>query len=228
MRRVIRHRWQVSIKRAREIQEELRGAVRVERMRRTVRNVAGLDASYDGEANRIYVAAVVMEARGLKVLEKRWLSREVTFPYVPGYLSFREAPALAAVLTRLRTRVDLILCDGQGIAHPRGMGLASHIGVLFDVPTIGVAKSRLVGEHGALGARVGDSSPLVVGGNPAGCVLRTRDGVKPLYVSPGHRINVASARRWVLRLCRGYRLCEPTRQAHLLVSEAKRRKRLWM
>jgi len=227
VRRVVRHRWNVSIRRAREIQEELRGKVSMERMRGTVRNVAGLDISYDAATNRMYAAAIVMEARGLTVVERRWLSREVTFPYVPGYLSFREAPALAAVLMRLRTDVDLVLCDGQGIAHPRGLGLASHIGVLFDIATIGVAKSRLVGEHNAVGERAGDSSALMVAGSLAGYVVRTREGVKPLYVSPGHRIDPVSARRWVLKLCRGYRVCEPTRQAHLMVSEVKRRSPRW-
>ncbi|MFH0963587.1 MAG: endonuclease V [Planctomycetota bacterium] len=221
MKRAIRHRWSVSIARAQEIQKELRGKLLIEAPEGPVRTIAGLDVAYDARESRMYAGGITFEWPGMRVLERRWVSRAVRFPYVPGYLSFREAPALAAVLDGL-AKVDLLLCDGQGIAHPRGLGLASHIGVLYDAVTIGVAKTRLIGEHGPVGERRGSSRRLLVGGKWVGYVVRTRDGVRPLYVSPGHRMDADTARRWVLALCAGHRLPEPSRQAHLFVSSLVR------
>jgi len=149
----------------------------------------------------------------------------VTFPYVPGLLSFRELPALLPALEKLRVEPDLILVDGQGVAHPRGFGLASHLGVLTGVPTIGCAKSRLLGEAEEPGQRVGDWKPLVFEGRTVGAVLRTRSGVKPLYVSVGHGVDLPSAVKLVLACLRGVRLPEPQRRAHLLTEELKRREK---
>jgi len=138
----------------------------------------------------------------------------LTFPYVPGLLAFREVPVLAEAFRRLSQRPDLLLVDGQGLAHPRRFGIACHLGLLLDLPTIGCAKSRLVGEHGPLGEDVGRRTELRDGPEVLGLVLRTRAGVTPVYVSVGHRIGLSEAAEWTLRLCRGYRLPEPARLAH--------------
>ncbi|HEY9147853.1 MAG TPA: deoxyribonuclease V, partial [Gammaproteobacteria bacterium] len=146
-------------------------------------------------------------------------AREPTrFPYVPGLLSFREVPAVLAALEQLSALPDLLLCDGQGIAPPRRLGIASHLGVLLDLPTIGVAKSRLVGEHAEPGEEKGAWQPLTDKGETLGCVLRSRSNVKPLYISPGHRVSVESARHWVMACLTRYRLPETTRWAHRLAS----------
>jgi deoxyribonuclease V len=154
----------------------------------------------------------------MEVLASRHVERPCGFPYVPGLLSFREAPAVIEAVTALTERPDLLMCDGQGIAHPRGLGLASHVGLWLDLPTIGVAKSRLCGAHRPVGLRRGCRVRLVHDGRVVGSVVRTRTSVKPLYVSIGHRITLPEAVGWVLRAARGYRLPEPNRRAHLLVS----------
>jgi deoxyribonuclease V len=148
----------------------------------------------------------------------------VTFPYVPGYLSFREGPVFLHAARRLRVRPDLWLFDGQGIAHPRGFGLAAHLGVLLDRPSVGCAKSRLVGEHRMPGPGRGEWTPLIFGGKRVGAVVRTRDHVRPLYVSVGHRISLPAAIRWVLACC-AYRVPEPIRLAEQLVNRVKRERR---
>ena len=157
---------------------------------------------------------VVVEWPSLAPVEQATEQAEVTFPYIPGLLSFRELPLILPAFARLRTRPDLVVVDGQGIAHPRRFGIAAHLGVLLDLPAIGCAKSRLTGTPvGELGVQRGDRVALVDRGQVVGYELRTRAGVKPLYVSPGHRIGVEGAADWVLRLTAGYRLPEPTRLA---------------
>jgi deoxyribonuclease V len=149
-------------------------------------------------------------------------SLEVDFPYIPGLLSFRELPVILQALEKLPQSPDLLLVDGQGIAHPRGLGLASHLGLWLDLPTIGCAKSRLYGEHGEVGEKKGESVPLKnKGGATIGCVLRSRDRIKPLYISPGHRISVKSAAAIVLACCDKYRLPEPIRAAHLASNQQR-------
>ena len=221
MKRKLQCRWRVSIAEAKRIQERLRKRVSLRDRLDDVRLVVGLDCSYEKARNVMHAAAVALALPHADVVERRTVTRPVTFPYVPGYLSFREAPALCAALDALKATPDLILCDGQGIAHPRGLGLASHIGVLYDAPTIGIAKSRLCGTHRTVGVWKGSSCALKLEGKTVGCVVRTRDGVKPLYVSPGHAVSVETARRWALRLVGRYRLTEPTRQAHLFVGSLK-------
>ena len=157
-------------------------------------------------------------ARPLEVLHWSHCAMPCTFPYVPGLLSFREAPAVIAAIEQLPLRPDLLMCDGQGLAHPRGLGLACHVGLWLDVPVIGVAKSRLCGEFRPPGRRRGCHTRLLLEGRAVGSVVRTADGVRPLFVSVGHRIDLAGAIRWTLRCARGYRLPEPTRQAHIRVS----------
>ncbi|MFQ5811066.1 MAG: deoxyribonuclease V [Armatimonadota bacterium] len=217
------HRWTVSPAKAREIQEQFRGRVRAGPLRRRVRRVAGADVSVDRQRERVHAAVVVLGYPGLEPIEARTHTRRLTFPYVPGLLSFREAPAILAIFRRLRTRPDVLICDGQGLAHPRRLGLASHLGLWLGVPTIGCAKSLLVGEHEAVGEERGAAASLVLDGETVGAVLRTRDGVKPVYVSPGHLIDTATACDIVLGCCRRYRLPEPIRAAHRLAGERARR-----
>ncbi|MCY3795367.1 MAG: endonuclease V, partial [Gammaproteobacteria bacterium] len=166
--------------------------------------VAGLDCAFGGD--RVFAVVVVWDVERRRVIERRALSRPLQFPYVPGLLSFREAPALLAALRRLRTPVDALLCDGQGIAHPRRFGLACHLGVLLGLPAVGCAKSRLIGEWAEPGGDRGEGSPLTHDGKRIGTVLRTRTGVKPLFVSPGHLCDFEGAADLVLRCGGGLRL----------------------
>lgn len=193
--------------------------------------VVGLDCAFAGD--EILAVAVVWDIAARAAVEMRAARMPVAFPYVPGLLSFREVPVLLAVLNAIRSDFGGVLCDGQGIAHPRRIGLASHLGLLIDLPTVGCAKSRLCGEYLPPGERRGDWSPLHAtsggsAGDPEriGTVLRTRDRVNPLFVSPGHRIDHASSIGWVLACGAGYRLPEPTRLADRLVAAYKRTGRL--
>lgn len=220
------HSWEVSPKEAVRIQAEVvRPEVRVSRLPRKVRLVAGGDCAFDKADGHAHAAWVLWDADAGEVVERAWATVELTFPYVPGLLTFREGPALLAAWQKLRRRgdVDLLMFDGQGLAHPRRCGLATHMGVWMDLPSIGVAKSRLCGEvAGEPGRERGQSTDLVDGGELIGKVLRTRDGVRPLFVSIGHRVTLDDAVRLTLACGRGYRLPEPTRQADRLVGQVKR------
>lgn len=210
-----RHGWQVATARAREIQLELVAQVsRVDEVN-SPRLIAGVDMSVNKETGMGTGAVIVLSYPGLEIVATSVVRDRLAFPYVPGLLSFREAPLLLAACAGLAVMPDLILVDGQGIAHPRRLGLASHLGLFLDTPTIGCAKSRLCGCHEAPGAKPGSYAELTDGGEVIGAVLRTRAGVKPVYVSIGHKVDLPAARYWVLRCCRGYRLPEPTRLAHL-------------
>lgn len=219
----LRHRWPRTPCAAVALQHTLRSRVRTAGGPRRVRLVAGADLAYDPRLDVLYGAILVYRYPGLELVEARLVTRPIGFPYVPGLLSFRELPAILAAWRRLRCRPQLVLCDGQGIAHPRGVGLASHLGLLLGVPTIGCAKSRLVGEHGTVGPRRGDHAALRFGGRTVGAVLRTREGVRPVFVSPGHLIGLRAAVRFVLGCCRGFRIPEPIRRADHFVAEARRR-----
>jgi deoxyribonuclease V len=208
---------------ARRLQERLRGRVRALDPPREPRLVAGADVSFDRRSPLLFAAVVLLELPGLAVVERATAVREVGFPYVPGYLSFREIPPLLAALEKLRGSPDLIVCDGHGLAHPRRFGLASHLGVILDRPALGCAKSRLVGEHRTPGERRGAHVQLRDGADVIGEVVRTRTGVKPVYVSVGHRVSLPTARRMVLRLAPRTRLPEPVRVAHREVNLARRR-----
>ena len=179
-----------------------------------VRYVAGVDISVNTAERKGRGAVVVLSYPDLRPVEQSVAEVGLTFPYVPGLLSFRETPVLMEAFARLSARPDLLLADAQGLAHPRRFGLACHLGLLYDVPTIGCAKSRLCGEHGEVGPAPGSRADLQDGPEVIGAVLRTREGVKPVYVSIGHRIGLGEAVEWVLRCCRGYRLPEPARLAH--------------
>ena len=183
-----RHRWDVDYKHAVAIQERLRERVSRKGAPRSVRLVAGADVSYDRSDNRFYAAVIVMRLPELDITEEAHTSGAATFPYIPGLLTFREGPILTRAFEKLESRPDLVIFDGQGVAHPRGFGLAAHMGLLIDVPSIGCAKSRLCGEHADVPKAVGSSSKLCYNGRTVGLVVRTRRNVKPVFVSVGHRI----------------------------------------
>ncbi len=209
------HSWQVSITEALDIQRGL--AAQVSRISEvtTPRFIAGVDISRQKAQGVATGAVVVLNYPELGLVETKIVEGELSFPYVPGLLSFRESPLTLAACERLTVTPDLILVDGQGIAHPRRMGLASHLGLLLDTPTIGCAKSLLCGSHEAPGVEPGSYAEVVDRGEVIGVALRTRLGVKPIYVSIGHKVDLQTAIHWVLKCCRGYRLPEPTRLAHL-------------
>jgi deoxyribonuclease V len=216
------HSWDVTYQEAVSIQNELRRKVRFGPLKRKVHTVAGADVAYDKKTNRILAAFVVLSFPSLELLDRSVVEGQASFPYIPGLLSFREAPIVAQAYERLSKAPDLLICDGQGVAHPREFGLASHLGLLFGIPTIGCAKSRLCGEHRPVGPRVGNYASLKMDSKTIGAVLRTRERVKPVYVSVGHMVDLRGAIRMTLRCCAGYRIPEPTRRAHLLVTAARR------
>jgi len=219
---VIRHKWDISPARAIALQQELAGEVQIRPLTGPVRTVAGADCAFlDGgrirqhaSGKRILAAAVLCDADTMEVLAAAHVVQPCRFPYIPGLLSFREAPAVIEAVRRLPRRPDLIMCDGQGIAHPRGLGLASHVALHLGLPTIGVAKSRLCGVHRTPGLQRRCRTSLYYDGAVVGAVVRTRTNVKPLFISVGHRVTLAQAVRWTLRCTRGLRLPEPTRRAH--------------
>jgi deoxyribonuclease V len=218
------HSWDVGPGEAVSLQRELASRiVRTGEPREgPTRFIVGCDVAFDKVSNRAVAAVVVLAYPTLEIVERVVATSSIAFPYVPGLLSFRETPALLEAFERVQHAPDLVMVDGHGYAHPRRFGLACHLGLLLDAPTIGVAKSRLVGEAMAPAAARGSRADLRDAGEVIGTVLRTRDGVRPVYVSIGHRISLAAAEAWVLRCARGYRLPEPTRLADRLAGEAKR------
>lgn len=218
-----RHAWDLTPQEARAVQEELRGRVVAEDRFGEVRTVAGVDVGFSrrGKEARARAAVVVLSFPGLKTVGEAVAEDDVTFPYVPGLLSFRELPVVLVALESLDAPPDLLVCDAHGYAHPRRFGLACHLGVLTDLPAIGVAKSLLIGEHEELPAERGAWRPLVdpaAGGEVIGAVLRTRDGVRPVYVSVGHRVSLPTAIDLTLAVAPRYRLPETIRRAHRLAS----------
>lgn len=204
------------------LQERLAGRVRIEPLGRLPHLVAGADVAFSTEGKNCLAGVVVYDRLAGEVVEQQLAWRPARFPYVPGLLSFREAPAVLAAVRKLHTRPDLFMFDAQGMAHPRRMGLASHVGLLMDFPTIGCAKSRLCGEHDTPAASAGSVTPLMHQGERIGAVLRTRDGVKPVYVSVGHRVTLDDAVAVVMACVTRYRLPQPTRLAHILVTRHRR------
>ncbi|HKQ46764.1 MAG TPA: endonuclease V [Phycisphaerae bacterium] len=216
------HRWNLTPRQAIRLQGRLAQRVRQTPLRGPVRFVAGGDGAFVDGGRAIVAAWVVWDVVDQCVVEERWARRPVRFPYVPGLLTFREAPALLAAARKLQRIPDVFLLDGQGRAHPRRIGLASHVGLCLGRPTIGCAKSRLCGEDCAPPAAAGSSAPLMLDGEEVGRVLRTQTGVRPVYVSVGHRVTLADAVRVTLRCCTTYRVPEPTRLADQLVGRLKR------
>jgi deoxyribonuclease V len=184
--------------------------------------IAGADISYNRFSSRFYAAVVVLRAADCSVVEVRHAVRESPFPYVPGLLTFREGPALLDAFAKVESPVDAVMFDGQGIAHPRRLGLASHMGLWLKVPSIGCAKSLLTGDYKEPGEKAGSVSPLTYRGEVLGEAVRTKDRTNPVFVSAGHLIDLPGSVRLVLQTCRGYRLPEPTRTAHLTVNEIRR------
>ena len=235
MRLAVKHEWSVNTAEARRIQEELRGKWEAEDRLGEIRTVAGLDAAFvikesqartaSRTANRAIAGVVVYKYPKMEELERAHAEVRLEFPYVPGFLSFREIPALLAALEKLRRLPDLLFCDGQGYAHPRRMGLATHLGILLDRATIGCAKSILIGEHGRLRDERGSWSPMTECGERIGAALRTRAGVRPVYVSQGHRVSLETAIRMTLAATDGVRIPQPTREADWFVSELKTTRR---
>jgi deoxyribonuclease V len=210
------HSWDLTPRQAADLQRQL--ATRVEKQDRLgdIHSVAGIDVGIEGHTAR--AAVVVLRLPDLALVEAARAERPLSFPYVPGLLSFRETPVVLDAVTHLQNRPDLLIVDGHGYAHPRRMGIACHIGILLDVPTIGCAKSRLIGTYEEPGQQRGACTWLYDAGEIIGAVLRTRSGVKPVYISVGHRISVGTAIAWALRCTTKYRLPEPIRWAHRTAS----------
>lgn len=212
------HSWEVTIPEAEEIQRQLAPRVITRNELGKVRLIAGVDISGQYGRGVARGAVVVLSYPEMKIVEEKVAEIEVTFAYRPGLLSFREAPVILAAWEKVTLEPDLVLVDGQGIAHPRRFGLASHLGLLLDKPAIGCAKSRLIGTCDNPAREAGRFTHLEDGGEIIGAALRTRDGVQPIYISIGHKIDLAGAITWTLKCCRGYRIPEPTRLAHLAAS----------
>jgi deoxyribonuclease V len=213
--------WPRTYQEAVRLQEELRHRVRLAPLPRPPRLVAGADAIADKEDRLIFGALAVFTYPGLEPVEEAWAVQEVPFPYRTGLLSFREVPVLAAAFGKLRQPPDVLLVDGQGLAHPRGLGLATHLGLVLEVPTVGMAKSRLVGEGPEPGQEAGSASELLWQGKVVGPILRTVSGRKPLYLSPGHLITLSECREIGLGCVRKYRIPLPLRAADHLTRRLK-------
>jgi len=217
------HSWDVTCREAVAIQQTLRERLILEDMDlpNPIRCIAGGDISYSKGDDRFFGAVVVLSYPSMEILEIASTVDQAPFPYVPGLLSFREGPVLLKAFDNLKQRPDIVLFDGQGIAHPRGIGLASHMGLFLDLPTIGCAKTKLIGTYEEVGQERGDRTDLHHKNSVIGAVVRTKNRVRPVFVSPGHRISLQRAVEIVLNCCRGYRLPEPVRQAHLAVNRLR-------
>jgi deoxyribonuclease V len=216
------HSWDVTTAEARALQETLASQVKTSAALKSWDLVAAADVSYNKFAKPLYAAVVVVHAATLELVERVGVVGEAQFPYVPGLLSFRELPPVLVAFERLRTQPDVVLCDGQGYAHPRRVGLACHLGLWLGVPTIGCAKSWLLGEYDEPGPTRGQHTALIDRGEVVGAVVRTRDRVRPLFVSPGHLCDTPSSVAVVLAATAGYRLPVPARLAHTYVNEMRR------
>lgn len=212
------HRWPRSPRAAIALQQRLAPQVRLEPVRADVRVLAGADVAFSPHGKHVIAGVVVWDLQTREIVEQRTARVPCRFPYVPGLLSFREVPGVVAAFRKLRTVPDVVLCDGQGLAHPRRIGLTCHIGLWLGIPTVGCAKSRLLGTYDEPPAQRGGASKLWHNGEQVGVVLRTRTGVKPLFISPGHLCDHESAVRLTLAAAIKYRLPEPTRLAHQLVT----------
>ncbi len=221
----VEHSWTLTPSAAIALQQQLRKKIRTSGTLRSnqIKTIAGADCAFDQTGRYGFAGVVVYRYPELEVIRRVGRRSRVTFPYVPGLLSFREAPLLLAAIEKLDKLPDLFIFDGQGIAHPRRIGIASHMGLLLDRPSIGCAKSRLIGRHRAPAQKPGSSAPLTIDGEQVGNVLRTKRGCKPVYVSVGHRINLAQATEIVLKCVGKYRIPIPTRDADLYVAQLKAR-----
>ncbi|MEW6095793.1 MAG: deoxyribonuclease V [bacterium] len=215
------HSWKVTPIKARLIQDNLKDKIILENTLTKVNIIAGVDVCYNKDSNKLYGVVVNLKFNSLEIIEVRKTSATVTFPYVPGLLSFREGDCILKTFERLEIEPDVIIFDGQGIAHPKRLGIATHLGLWLNKPTIGCAKSRLVGEYKEPEREKGSYSYLKVDNEIVGAVLCTRTGVKPVFISPGFKIDLATSLKIVLSCCKKYRLPEPIRQAHILAGRQK-------
>lgn len=217
------HDWDVSPKNAIEIQNHIREQVRLIPLGKNIRTIAGADVSLNRFSHTLYAGIIVLSYPDLRVIDHACVMMETNFPYIPGLLSFREIPGLLKCWEKLETKPDVVMVDGQGIAHPRRLGIAAHFGVLIDTPTVGCAKSILTGVHESV-ERAGASTPLLdrKTGEPIGVVLKSKDRSNPLIISPGHLMTIKDSLEIVKTCLRGYRLPEPTRLAHELVNRFRR------
>ncbi len=218
MKQDYQHDWAVSPQEAIAIQKRLRKYIVLEDKLPDINYVAGVDVGFENENTITRAAVVILSLPDLLRVDQAIVRVPTVFPYVPGLLSFREAPAVLDAMTQLTTYPDVLLCDGQGIAHPRRIGIASHLGLLLDIPSIGVAKTRLVGRHDTVPNNKGNWVSLVDHDEVIGAVLCTRKNVKPLYISTGHRVSLSTAIKLVMACVTRYRLPETTRWAHRLAS----------
>lgn len=212
------HAWDVSPKNAIAIQKALQSHIRIEDDFGDLKTVAGIDVGFRDNGSVSYAATAVLKFDTLEVIETAVAHHKAVFPYIPGLLSFREIPVVLEAMLKLSAMPDLLLCDGQGIAHPRRFGIAAHLGLLLDIPAIGVGKSRLTGKHDEVPDEKGSHVPLMDNEEQIGVVLRTRANVKPLYISPGHRVSMQRSPELVMKCVTRWRLPETTRHAHKLAS----------
>ena len=215
------HNWNITIEKARAIQLELNEKILLQKLTAPIRLIAGADVSYSKKVDMCFAAVTVFQFPEMKVVEQTNSTGLLSFPYVSGYLTFREAPILLSAFEKVENAPDLVLFDGQGIAHPRRMGLAAHLGIILDLPSVGCAKSLLVGKFKNPREERGSWTELIYQNTQIGAVVRTRDGVKPVFVSPGFKITIEEAVEWILKTCSGYRIPEPIRTSHLEVNQLR-------
>lgn len=216
------HDWNLSPRDAVQLQKELRESVIIKPLEREIKTIAGADISFNKYSPDIYAGIVVLDLATLETVEKVGIKTTTNFPYIPGLLSFRESPALLEAWEKLKTEPDAVMFDGMGIAHPRRVGIASHVGLMINRPTIGCGKSVLVGKFEEPAKTRGSWSEMIDKGETVGAALRTKNNVQPVYISPGHLIDLEGAVRVALACDGGYRIPEPTRRAHLYVNEIRR------
>jgi len=216
------HSWNLSPKEAVALQKKLKEQILIQPLERKIHLISGVDLSYEIGGKELWAAFVLMRPEDLQPIAYAGIQDEMRFPYVPGLLSFREIPGLMKAWELLERKPDLILTDGHGIAHPRRMGIACHLGLLTQTPAMGCGKNVLTGKHAPLSPEKGSYESMVDKEEIVGYALRTRDKVKPMYISPGHLISLEESRTWALQTVGKYRMPEPTRQAHLLVNALRR------
>lgn len=213
------HSWEVSPQEAIKIQKDLKSNISLKKSFNKIDKIAGVDVSY--HQNKMIAGVIIFKFPNLKIIERQSFVASINFPYIPGLLTFREGPSILSAFKKIKNEPDIILFDGQGIAHPRRMGIATHLGLFLNRPTIGCAKSRLSGKYTSVGEQKGDYTPLNEGEEVLGVVLRTRKGVKPIFLSPGHKIDLPNSIEIVLKCIVKYRLPLPVREAHIFVNQIR-------
>lgn len=213
------HSWEVSPQEAIKIQKDLKSKISLKKSFSKIDKIAGADVSY--YQNKMIAGVIIFEFPNLKIIERQSFVSSINFPYIPGLLTFREGPSLLAAFKKIKNEPDIILFDGQGIAHPRRMGIATHLGLFLGKPAIGCAKSRLSGKYTSVGEEKGDCTLLKDGKEILGAVLRTRKRVKPIFVSPGHKIDLSNSIEIILKCMVKYRLPLPVREAHIFVNQIR-------